>query len=152
MRESIGSTALYNIVITFLSIVFALILGTIVYYQAFKVNKNIVNIIQKYEGYNKPAREEIESKLSSIGYMRRNLGDCPQKRSGSVVGVPLVNSSVNSTSYKSAYPYCVYRFQTSGKYYYFGVISYIVIDIPLIKDSLLKFGVYSETDKLYKFG
>lgn len=146
MRESIGSTVLYNIVITFLSIVFALILGTIVYYQAFKVNKNIVNIIQKYEGYNDLAKAEIDSKLSSIGYMKRDLGNCPTKK-----GIPLVNYPSNPSAKKSVFPYCVYRYQTSAKYYSFGVMSYIVIDMPLVSSNLLKFGVYSETDKLYKF-
>ena len=148
MRESIGSTALYNIIITFLSIIFALILGTIIYYQAFKVNKNLVNIIQKYEGYNDLAVAEIETSLSSIGYMRRNLGDCPTRH-----GSSLVNNSSNPSARKSQFPYCVYRFSTSGtKYYSFGVLSYIVIDIPLIDVSMLKFGVYSKTDQLYKFG
>lgn len=140
MRESIGSTVLYNIIIVFLSIIFALILGTMVYYRTFKVNKQIIKIIEKYEGFNHLAKEEIELQLNSIGYLKKDLGACP-KKDGKIA---LTNNSV--------FPYCVYYFEKSGsKYYSYGVITYVVFDMPFIDGSVFKFPIYAKTDEIFNF-
>lgn len=140
MRESIGSTALYNIIIVFIAIIFSLIIGTLVYYKAFKVNKAIISSIEKYEGYNPLAIEEINSQLSSIGYLRRDLGNCPKKKG---------ETALENTS---GYSYCVYRFVRNKKYYAFGVISYVVFDMPFVDANMFKFAIYAETDDIYRFG
>lgn len=140
MRESIGSTALYNIIIVFIAIIFSLIVGTLVYYKAFKVNKAIISSIEKFEGYNPLAVEDINKQLTSIGYLRRDLGACPQKKGQ----VALENTS--------GFSYCIYRFERSKKFYAYGVISYVIFDMPFVDANAFKFAIYAETDEIYRFG
>ncbi len=45
MREGIGSIALYNIIIVFITITFAILAGTLSYSEAFKANNRIINAI-----------------------------------------------------------------------------------------------------------
>ena len=51
MKESIGSTFLYNIIFIFIIIVFGLIAATLNYYKGFKINTRILQSIQKNSGY-----------------------------------------------------------------------------------------------------
>jgi hypothetical protein len=68
MRESISYSFLLNIVIVFITICAAIIMGTLSYYKAYKANKIISESIEKYEGYNCISAEEIGRKLNTIGY------------------------------------------------------------------------------------
>ena len=65
MRESIGSSFMYGIIAIFIVMVFAILAGTMSYFKAFKVNSHIVGILEKYEGYNDLAIDEIRRTLSS---------------------------------------------------------------------------------------
>lgn len=143
MREGIGSTMLYNIVIVFLSIIFALILGTIVYYKAFKVNKVIISSLEKYEGYNSLSIKEIEQNLSSIGYPSRKTGDCPAK-DGVAASAPI----------SARYRYCIYYYNNDGSshYYSYGVISYITFEFPFFDSAFFSFPIYTRSDRIYRFG
>ena len=143
MREGIGSTMLYNIVIVFMSIIFALILGTIVYYKAFKVNKVIISSLEKYEGYNSLSIKEIDLNLSSIGYPSRKTGNCPAK-----------NGVSASTPISKNYRYCIYYYNNDGSshYYSYGVISYITFEFPFFPSSYFSFPIYTKSDRIYRFG
>ena len=79
MKQGIGEIATLNIIIIFIVIVFGLLSATISYYKAFKVNTRILDIIEKYEGYNEFSRSEIERSLDTIGYVKNNNGSftCP---------------------------------------------------------------------------
>ena len=69
MKEGIGSIFLYNIVIIFIVVVFAILAATLTYYKAFKVNTKIINSIEKFEGYNNLAIADIDNKLLTTGYL-----------------------------------------------------------------------------------
>lgn len=68
MKESISYTFLLNIVILFVFTCFAIIMGILSYYKAFRANTIISETIEKYEGYNCVSAEEIAGKLDGIGY------------------------------------------------------------------------------------
>ena len=68
MNSAIAHTYLYNIIIIFLLIVFAFVMGMVVYYKSFKINKNMLSIIEKYEGYNTYSKRDIDYSLNAIGY------------------------------------------------------------------------------------
>ncbi|HPF82945.1 MAG TPA: hypothetical protein PLV83_02095 [Bacilli bacterium] len=144
MKESIASTYIYNILIIFMVIVFAFVMGTIIYYKSFKINKSILAIIEKYEGYNNLAKEEINTDLKSIGYALKSDGTCPQKN-----GVSAVEPV--STDYK----YCIYYFPNdtnngSDKYYSYGVTTYITFDFPLF-NLFLKIPIYTKSNRIFRF-
>ena len=162
MREGIGETFTYNIIIIFIIIVIGLLAATISYYKAYKVNNRILDSIEKYEGYNEAAKTDIRNKLSTIGYTINNGADtCAAQRSGK----PLVSASNGNSAQDTTYYYCVYYFEddrgASEKkakktnqdgepiYYNYSVVSYIYIDIPLLGN--FKIPVYTKGERTYNF-
>ena len=150
MRESFGSVALYNIIIVFIVVTFAILAGTMSYSKAFKVNNRIINAIEKYEGYNESAADEIDKQLISIGYQFRGVQrGCPNSRRG----VPLYN--INENKFNEQYEFCIYKdyvdtSEWSGRYVQYGVVSYIYIDFPVVGD-FLRIPVYGKTRKIFEF-
>ena len=61
MKESIGYTVTLNIVITFIIIVFAFLSAALIYFKSNKVSNVITETIEKYEGYNVYAKNEIDA-------------------------------------------------------------------------------------------
>lgn len=141
MRESLGTTALFNFIVVFIVVIFGLIAGVVNYYKAFKVNSVITNAIEKYEGYNSLSAIEIDRSLSNLGYLKLNTGNCPKKNGK--------NAMANLTS---TYNYCIYEFESPSRdgYYSYGVMTYMYVDVPLLNDTF-KIPVYSKTDTYYRF-
>lgn len=153
MREGIGSIVLYNIIIIFILIVFALLAATLSYYKAFKVNNRILASIDKYEGYNEPAKAEIRNTLAGLGYTVNASNDrCKAKRGD----VRLV------TNQDTNYYYCVYFYRDDrgdGEkrlngdkeeiYYNYSVVSYIYIDLPIV--GAFKVPVHTKGERIYNF-
>lgn len=145
MKSAISSTYLFNIIFIFLVVVFAFVMGTIAYYKSFKVNKNILAIIEKYEGYNQYSRDEIEQSMGEIGYnISRSGATCPSR------------SGVMQDTTASKYRYCVYYNANDGKngstsFYYYGVVTYMSIDLPFV-NIFLRIPIYTKSNRIYRFG
>lgn len=141
MKESIGSTFLYNIIIIFIAIVFAILAATLTYYKAYKVNTRIINSIEKFEGYNSLAINEIGNTLTSIGYLDKSDHKCPTTKNGGT----LQNEN-------KKFRYCVYFFDNDGdeRHYSYGVITYITLDIPIV-NMFLQIPIYTESNRIFKF-
>lgn len=139
MRESIGSTFLYNIIIIFIMIVFAILAATLTYYKAFKVNTRIINSIEKFEGYNSLSISEINNTLQTIGYMTKNNHKCPSTKNGGQLQTEDEN-----------FRYCVYYFEENDRYYSYGVITYITIDIPVV-NLFLQIPIYTKSSQIFRF-
>lgn len=156
MKESIGSTFLYNMIFVYIIIVFGLLTATMNYYKGYKVNTRIISYIKQYSGYNLVAADRIDSYLSSIGYKSSNdniNGVCSGKKGEGV----LINSS-DLRFKNSNYLYCVYYFpnefneeeKNAKKFYYgYGVTTFIFVDLPIIGN--FKLPVYSKSSRIYKF-
>ena len=154
MREGIGSVVLYNIIIVFILIVFALLAATLSYYKAFKVNNRILASIDKYEGYNQSAIEDINNTLAGLGYTTNVDNDrCKSERSDAT----LVSNQDTS------YYYCVYFYRddrgeadkkkVNGDnepiYYNYSVVSYIYADLPIV--GAFKIPVHTKGERIYNF-
>lgn len=140
MKESLGSTFTLNVIIIFITILFAVLAATLTYYKAFKVNTKIINSIEKFEGYNDLAREEIDNSLTSIGYAHKDNHKCPKEKNGGTL----------QTEDKK-FRYCVYYFgEEDSSYYSYGVITYVTLDIPMV-DTFLRIPVYTKSDRIYDF-
>ncbi len=136
MRESIGSVFFYNLIIIFILIVFAFIVGTMSYYKAFRVNTLIVNSLEKYEGYNIYSKEEIKVNLRTIGYNMNPRKKCPVKN-----GV---------SAFYSEDGFCLYEFSEKRGFRTYGVVSYIQIELPVIS-KLLQIPIFAKTIRMYNF-
>lgn len=138
MKEAIGNAFLFNIVIVFVVIFIAFLVGSLSYTKAFKVKNRIVSIIEENETYNNSSvRDEIDGALGTIGYRvnKNGIQKCD------------VRNEKNAVNKTSNYRYCIYEYQTSrGKYY--GVVAYMYFDIPLISE-VLEIPIYGETKIIY---
>lgn len=142
MNASIGHVFVYNIVITFIVIIFGFIAGTLSYYKAFKVSNRIVSLIERYEGYNDHSISEINTYLNSIGY-RKGSAKCSSTNKG-------MNLSANME--KTVYNYCIYVDElspSSGNYYTYGVVTYMIIELPII--NMIRIPIFTKTNPIYKF-
>lgn len=142
MRQGIGSIALYNIIIIFIVITFGFLSATLSYVKAFKVNGRIASIIEKYEGYNELAIEEITRDLQTIGY---HAGDITCPKTFGEEKPPVDNDA-------KVHQYCVYFFPDKNKdgYISYGIRTFVYIEIPLIGGKF-KLPVYSETEPIFVF-
>lgn len=139
MKESIGQAFLFNLVIVIISVVLILIVSAMTYSKTYKIKNKIVDIVEKYRGYEGTgAIAEIETYLGSIGYkMNKNA---TQKCSS--------NKGQSLTNVSTLYRYCVYEYYASGRGKYYGVTAYIYFEFPLIGD-LIEIPVYGETEVFY---
>lgn len=143
MRESISNAVLLNIIIVFIIVILILLSTSLSYSKAFKVKNRIVNLIEKYEGFESGgiSQQEIDKELAKIGY-RINpnaMNDCHIKQVGGAYTSKVMNPV-------SDYSYCVVKYGTpKGPYY--SVTTYIYFDIPFI--GTLKFPLTGETRIIY---
>lgn len=138
MKESLGSTFMYNIIAIFIVVIFAILAGTMSYFKAFKVSSRISGIIEKYEGYNDLAIEEINSVLSTLGYRWVDGYKCRQKDNAKLYQP------------KNSFTYCVYLYcdEKDKNEYRYGVSSLITIDFPVI-GRMIRVPIYTETQNLH---
>ena len=145
MREGIGSIALYNIIIIFLALTFAILAGTMSYSKAFKTNNRIINAIEMYEGYNEKSASKIDFLLSGIGYEMNEHGKCKERN-----GVEPMNDL------NHYFHFCVYATNLDtrtykGRYVRYGVVTYIHLDIPFL-GQFIKIPVYGQSNRIFCFG
>lgn len=174
MRQSIGGWFTLNIIIIFIVIVFGLLSATISYYKAFKLNSMILDTIEKYEGYNEFAKNEIENNLNAMGYVKNNGAfECPTIKINKE-NKNAVNSSVDddNTNQGTSHYYCVYyqnndgssnnkvsdngktdseKYNLDGKpiYYNYVVVTYIFVDLPIVGQ--FKVPVRTKGERSYHF-
>ena len=159
MREAIGGTWLFGLVITFIVFFASFLAISINYAKAFNVKNNVVDLIAKYEGNNPCARKHIAEYLRDTGYLV--AGSCPAK--GSIesgtenefeyIGYDLNGNKVATGS--KAY-FCVAKdsntvavpgYSKIDKYYY-RVIIFFRIDLPMF-GNLTTYKIKGETESVY---
>ena len=69
MREAIGGTWIFSIVIVFIVLFTSFLALSVNYSKAFKVKNGIVNIIEKREGISDATVDEISDYLNNVGYL-----------------------------------------------------------------------------------
>lgn len=137
MKESISYTYLLNMMLVFIFIAFGVMLTIFSYTKAFRVNSKIASAIEEAEGYNELSKVSIDSIISNLGYQPVN-GTCKTRTIGGV--------SVSAVS--GTQGYCLYKVE-DGDYYYYGITTYMIFDLPLINQ--LRFPIYNTTERMYRF-
>ena len=139
MREAIGGTWLFGLVITFIVFFASFLAVSINYSKAFNVKNNVVDLISKYEGNNESARSHVGTYLSSTGYLVS--GDCLEGYTGYDL------NGTKKTGGKAYY--CVKCDYASGENLmnkkYYSVIVFFRIDLPMI-GKLTTFNITGETE------
>lgn len=141
MKESIGSTASLNIVLTFLAIVFAFLAASLSYYKAYKVNNVITNAIEKYEGYNDKAAKEINLKLISLGYQKYRV-NCPNSKNYDSKEYELVTD-------RSGDGICAYIHNDENtRSYNYVITTYMTLKLPIV-GNFIRFPINTSTQETY---
>ena len=165
MREAEGSALLLNIVIVFIGVISAVLVSSIAYSKAFKAKNQIISTIENYNGEctftkGNSCFEEIERKLTDMGYSSNITKDCP-----TVEGATNVYGKDSLTL--EGHKYCIYRYEMcdittkivgdetketcddkSNKKHFYKVITFMHFDFPLV-GQFLEFEVSGETRTFY---
>jgi len=155
MREAIGGTWLFGLVLTFIVFFASFLAVSINYSKAFNVKNNIVDLIGKYEGNNNCAREKINDYLRDVGYLVP--GKCPEKNAivaGVINPYDYIGYDINGNQVSSGQEahYCISSDAvddnvTLEKKFY-RVIVFFKLDLPLVGD-LTTFKIKGETESIY---
>ena len=147
MKESIGLTFTINIMIVFILVAMVFVTGILSYTKAFKAASLIVKSLEKFEGYNELAFDQININLSALSYMRGDSSKCPLTRNATIGEGKLV--TVND---EEKFNYCVYFFDNDGdeKHYSYGVVTYITIDFNMF-NMKIRVPIYGKTTRIYRF-
>lgn len=174
MKESISYTFLLNIIILFLFVCVAVIMGILSYYRAYRANAIISETIEKYEGYNCLAKDEIARKLPGIGYTTpfkvtckasdknceaaENLGykvisynldfdtqNTDMKADATTAGTSLIYGEKMNSAYKCDTNGC-----TTNKYYQYGIYTYMYAELPVIS-KLIRIPLFAKTSVMYEY-
>lgn len=106
MKEAIGGSWLYTLVIVFIALFTTFVSVTTNYTRTYKVKDQLISIIEDNNGVNKNTLEQISSYLSSIGYGA--TGNCPNDDGEN--WVPFSNDNTNgAVGYGGKINYCIYR-------------------------------------------
>ena len=150
MRESIGGAWILGIVMTFIVLFASFLAISINYSKAFKVKNNVVDLIEKNEGMNDAAAEQIYNYLRSEGYILK--GKCRQpdnSNENQYVGF----DGINYVGENDNALYCVQENKPNNvdaaldKSYY-SVQVFFRLDLPIIGD-VFTFNVSGETMSIY---
>ena len=134
MKESISYTYLLNMMLVFIFVSFSVVMVTISYSKAYRINSKIADAIEDAEGYNEKSVNEINRLIRDFGYQQPNI-TCKERSTGVVV----------ETDIKGI---CIYEID-SGDYYSYGITTYMLFDLPLV--NRLRIPVYNNTQKISKF-
>lgn len=137
MREAVGNTFLYNVIIIFILLALLILVGSLSYSKGFKAKNKIVAIIEDHRGYDEEVIDEIDEVLRGSGYRPKSVfrhDECPD-RNGELL------------EQSDRYMYCVYENQTDRGVYY-SVTIFIRFEIPLIS-GILEFPVNGDTRTIY---
>ena len=148
MKQSVGGTYIYNLVIVFLLVAFGFLMASVSYSKAYRVSKGVLSIIENYSGYagnNSATKTALERYLKTMGYNMSPIetNDCPVKKGKKAKWAP-AGICIYETAKQA-------RADDSSKteYITYGVVSYMRIDLPLI--SAIKIPIDGETEKIYVF-
>ena len=154
MKGAIGNAVIMNIVITFMILFFALLIGSMAYSKTYKTKNYLINLIDEKETSGehyiftnklKAWDEEANKYLGKVGYpiSDKTYGNCPKKEGYYI----MLNNK------KGRYDYCIYRkdyiYESEGdliikQRYNYMVLVYMKFDFPII-GGFIKIPVTGET-------
>ena len=162
MKESISYSFLLNIVIVFVFLCFAIIMGMFSYHKAFRANTIILSAIERYEGYNCASKGEINKKLGTIGYNVPFTPSCKKSEKNCVVDTErkykIVSYNLDGPSGDAGVTYInditgtayIDGTKKQTRHYRYAVTTYMYVDIPIISQ-LMRMSVTTKTDTMYEF-
>lgn len=151
MRESIGGSWIFGMVALFIALFSGFIAYSVSYTKAFKVKNEIINLIEKYEGYTSSTSANV-SELSEAELLKDKSVEAQSYAVIMKVGYNPVDVECKADAGKNMTGgYCVKKVCTGegskGKIYY-KITTYIKVRLPVL-NIMLKVPITGETKSLY---
>ena len=152
MRQTIGGTWVFQLVIIFTLIFAAYIALTINYSKSFRVKNEVLSIIEKNEGFTDNGVKLINNYLSQSGY--KTVGACKLQTDVVVYGANNIDPS--SISIERAQPgkkyyYCFSKYTGYHTYFttraYYKITLFSKFDLPVF-GNLTTFDVDGQTSEI----
>lgn len=149
MREAIGSTFLFKIMIVFIFFFSAFLAIAINYSQAFRIKNQVINYIEQYEGMNDSSEEEIVNYINDVGYFRTPACDCDSGGAGNNYSCGDTNDDRNGAKIRldsgnETNGLCVRKLENGNGDVYYRVTTFVSFDLPIIGE-FVTFPVKGET-------
>lgn len=149
MREAIGGTWIFGLVIVFIVLFTSYLALSVNYSKAFKVKNKIITLIEENEGLTDKAQEDIVSYLNNVGYFV--YGPCGRDSELEEEGYSAPTGYEGQGLTNRKYKYCVATRESNSdtldrKYY--KVTVFFKFDIPIL-DNIFTFPVTGETKAVY---
>jgi len=148
MREAIGGTWLFGLVLTFIVFFASFLAVSINYSKAFHVKNNIVDLIGKYEGNNCNSRKKIGEYLYDVGYLVN--GRCDPGYSAYNTNGEWLGTSTEVDKIKGYF--CIKDEDNSASAVvekkYYRVVTFFKLDLPLVED-FTTFKIKGETEAIF---
>lgn len=150
MREAIGGTWIFGLVIVFIVLFTSYLALSVNYSKAFKVKNKIISIIEENEGLTDNAQTSIVKYLNDVGYFV--YGPCGRDSELEEEGYSEPTGYEGQGVSNRKFKYCVAtRTTTEGDILsrkYYKVTVFFKFDIPIL-DSIFTFPVTGETKAVY---
>jgi hypothetical protein len=149
MRESIGTTWIFQLVIVFILLFASYLALTINYSKSFKVKNEVTSIIERSEGLTDNGIKLIGSYLTGSSY--QTMGHCPVGWIGAKNLEGTTNSLENVGSEATNYYYCINKISGYHSVYpdrsYYKVRLFFKFDLPVL-GQIATFNVDGETSEI----
>ena len=134
MREAVGSTFLFNIMIVFIFFFASFLAIAINYSQAFRIKNQVINLIEQYEGLNEASEEKIFNLINSSGYYRQVI--CNPDENGNSINHN--DTTINGLCIKGL------KTGSDNNDTYYRVTTFVSFNLPIV-GNFFTFPVRGET-------
>lgn len=141
MRQTIGSTWIYQLVILFILIFVSFLVLALTYSKNFKNKNEVLNIIEKYEGVTADSVAIMNNYLNYNGY--KTVGRCPQGEGTWIASTDLQSTTLVKANANQKYFYCLKKVNstkptTTGKStpsntIFYEVVLFYKFNVPVIQ-------------------
>ena len=151
MKESVGGSWVFRIVIIFTLIFASYLALTINYSKSFRVKNEVLSIIEKNQGFTDDSLQIINNYLLQSGYS--SYGRCKELDVWIVYGAVDLHGHIENvrTGTHSQYYYCFSKIGGYHSYYksraYYRITLFFHFDLPVIGD-LMTFDVDGQTSEI----
>lgn len=128
MRESVGTTWTFQLIIIFI-LIFACFLALVISYsRAYSIKNEALNVVEKYEGINTESAQILNNYLSLSGY--KDKGKCPSEWWGAID----LNGMYEKSNSSNEYYYCFQEEGAPNGLVLYNVRFFYKFNLPVIGD------------------
>lgn len=132
MRQTIGGTWLFQLMILFILLFVGFIVLTLNYSKTIRIKNEMLSMVEKYEGLNEQSIKLVNNYLLYTGYAV--TGSCSVE-DGSYGALDLSSPYLEEAQEGSKYYYCVKKYNGTNTTNYYQIAIFYKFNLPVIGDT-----------------